>query len=76
MSKIQDIDWKDGAQGKTGRKSDDRIDFNLTPILAEAYFSQISSYFAQHAELDLKTGQVSYQAVAESEHAGKPICLV
>lgn len=50
-------------------------DFNLTPILAEAYFSQISSYFAQHAELDLKTGQVSYQAVAESEHAGKPIAL-
>ena len=50
-------------------------DFNLTPILAEAYFSQIASYFAQHAELDLKTGQVSYQAVADSEHAGKPIAL-
>jgi biotin operon repressor len=50
-------------------------DFNLTPILAQAYYSQIASYFSQHADLDLKTGQVSYEAVAESEHAGKPIAL-
>ena len=31
-------------------------DFNLTPILAEAYFSQISDYFLQHAELQLGAG--------------------
>ena len=50
-------------------------DFNLTPILAEAYFSQISAYFAQHAELDLRSGQLQYLAVEENEPAGKPIAL-
>jgi hypothetical protein len=50
-------------------------DFNLTPILAEAYFSQISDYFAQHAELDLRSGQLQYLAVEENEPAGKPIAL-
>lgn len=50
-------------------------DFNLTPILAEAYFSQISEYFAQHAELDLRSGQLQYLAVEENEPAGKPIAL-
>jgi hypothetical protein len=50
-------------------------DFNLTPILAEAYFSQISDYFAQHAELDLRSGQLQYLAVEENEPPGKPIAL-
>jgi hypothetical protein len=50
-------------------------DFNLTPILAEAYFSQISDYFLQHAEVQLGAGQCQYLAVEENEPAGKPIAL-
>ena len=50
-------------------------DFNLTPILAEAYFSQISDYFLQHAEVQLGAGQCQYLAVDENEPAGKPIAL-
>ena len=50
-------------------------DFNLTPILAEAYFSQISDYFLHHAEVELGTGQFHYLAVDEREPAGKPIAL-
>jgi Protein of unknown function (DUF1670) len=50
-------------------------DFNLTPILAEAYFSQISDYFLHHAEVELGAGQFHYLAVEENEPAGKPIAL-
>lgn len=50
-------------------------DFNLTRILAEAYFTQISDYFLRHAELTLSTGQLQYLAVDENEPAGKPIAL-
>ena len=28
-------------------------DFNLTPILAEAYFNQIKDYFTEHVQLNL-----------------------
>lgn len=31
-------------------------DFNLTPILAEAYFNQIKGYFAEHVQLELTSG--------------------
>ena len=50
-------------------------DFNLTPILAEAYFSQISNYFLQHAEVELTVGQIHYLAIDENEPAGKPLAL-
>ena len=50
-------------------------DLNLTPILAEAYFSQISDYFLHHAEVELGAGQFHYLAVHENEPAGKPIAL-
>ncbi|HLP18060.1 MAG TPA: DUF1670 domain-containing protein, partial [Bacteroidota bacterium] len=50
-------------------------DFNLTPILAEAYFSQISNYFLNHAELELTAGQFHYLAIDENEPAGKPLAL-
>lgn len=50
-------------------------DFNLTPILAEAYFSQISNYFLQHAEVELTAGQIHYLAIDENEPAGKPLSL-
>lgn len=50
-------------------------DFNLTPILAEAYFSQVSTYFSQHADVSLSTGQICYEAVSADEPAGKHIAL-
>ncbi len=50
-------------------------DFNLTPILAEAYFNQISDYFLRHAELNLSAGQLQYLAVDEHEPPGKPLAL-
>ncbi len=50
-------------------------DFNLTPILAEAYFTQISDYFLKHSELPLSSGQLQYLAVDENEPPGKPIAL-
>lgn len=50
-------------------------DFNLMPIIAEAYYKQISSYFAQHADIQLTSGQICYEAVAAEEPAGKHIAL-
>ncbi|MBM2839620.1 MAG: hypothetical protein HW412_148 [Bacteroidetes bacterium] len=50
-------------------------DFNLTPLLAEAYLSQIREYFLQHTDIDLASGQMRYLAVNENEPAGKPIAL-
>jgi biotin operon repressor len=50
-------------------------DFNLTPIIAEAYFSQISSYFHEHLNVSLSSGQISYEAVASDEPPSKHIAL-
>ena len=50
-------------------------DFNLMPIVAEAYYQQISTYFAQHADIQLTSGQICYEAVAAEEPAGKHIAL-
>ena len=50
-------------------------DFNLMPIIAEAYYKQISSYFDQHANVQLTSGQICYEAVAADEPAGKHIAL-
>ena len=50
-------------------------DFNLTPILAEAYFNQVQQYFLAHGQIDLATGQMHYLAIDENEPAGKPIAL-
>jgi hypothetical protein len=50
-------------------------DFNLTPILAEAYFNQIKNYFLEHAEIELASGQMQYLAVDDREPAGKPVTL-
>ena len=50
-------------------------DFNLMPIVAEAYYQQISTYFAQHADVKLTSGQICYEAVAAEEPAGKHIAL-
>ena len=50
-------------------------DFNLMPIVAEAYYKQISTYFVQHADVKLTSGQICYEAVAAEEPAGKHIAL-
>lgn len=50
-------------------------DFNLTPIIAEAYYQQIANYFHEHNNVQLSAGEVSYQAVSAEEPAGKHIRL-
>ena len=50
-------------------------DFNLMPLVAEAYYKQIASYFEQHADVQLTSGQICYEAVAAEEPAGKHIAL-
>jgi len=50
-------------------------DFNLTPIIAEAFYQQVASYFNQHANVSLSSGEVAYEAVAADEPAGKHIRL-
>ena len=50
-------------------------DFNLMPIMAEAYYKQIAGYFEQHADVQLTSGQICYEAVAAEEPAGKHIAL-
>jgi hypothetical protein len=50
-------------------------DFNLTPIIAEAFFQQFCQYFEQHANVSLSSGEVSYEAVAADEPPSKHIRL-
>jgi hypothetical protein len=50
-------------------------DFNLTPIIAEAYYQQFSQYYQEHANVTLSSGEVAYEAVASDEPAGKHIRL-
>lgn len=50
-------------------------DFNLTPLLAEAYFNQIKGYFLEHAGISLESGQLHYLAIDDREPAGKPVEL-
>jgi len=50
-------------------------DFNLTPIIAEAFYKQVSIYFQEHSNISLSSGEVSYEAVASAEPAGKHIKL-
>ncbi|MFC2084102.1 DUF1670 domain-containing protein [Bacteroidota bacterium] len=50
-------------------------DFNLTPIIAEAFYKQVSLYFQEHSNISLSSGEVSYEAVSAEEPAGKHIRL-
>lgn len=50
-------------------------DFNLTPIIAEAYYQQFSNYFSEHTNISLNSGEISYEAVSTDEPAGKHIRL-
>ncbi len=50
-------------------------DFNLTPIIAEAFYSQFSMYYEEHSNVSLSNGEISYEAVSADEPAGKHIRL-
>lgn len=50
-------------------------DFNLTSIIAEAYYQQFSQYFLEFANIRLSSGEIAYEAVAAEEPAGKHIRL-
>jgi biotin operon repressor len=50
-------------------------DFNLTPIIAEAFYQQFSLYFKEHANIKLADGEIACEAVAADEPAGKHIRL-
>ncbi len=50
-------------------------DFNLTPIIAEAFYQQFIQYFKEHANISLSSGYVAYEAVAASEPASRHIRL-
>lgn len=50
-------------------------DFNLTPIIAEAFYQQFSLYFQEHANISLSTGEIAYEAIAAQEPAAKHIRL-
>ena len=45
------------------------VDFNLTPLIAEAFFQQFSLYFEEHANVLLSNGEVAYEAVSAEEPA-------
>lgn len=50
-------------------------DFNLTPIIAEAYYQQFDQYYREHTNISLSGGEIAYEAVAADEPAGKHIRL-
>lgn len=50
-------------------------DFNLTPIIAEAYYRQFDQYYKEHSNVSLSGGEIAYEAVAAEEPAGKHIRL-
>jgi hypothetical protein len=69
-------DFKERMESKSIRASiinNISHDFNLTPILAEAYFSQIKEYFQEHSDIQLNSGQIHYLAIDDREPAGKPV---
>ena len=51
------------------------VDFNLTPLIAEAYYQQFSAYFQEHTNISLSSGEVAYEAVSADEPAGRHIRL-
>lgn len=48
-------------------------DFNLTPVLARAYYRQMAQYFAEFGEVPQKPGEICYLAVSAEEVPGKAL---
>jgi len=47
--------------------------FHLTPFLAKGYFQEISKYFEKHTTENLCAGEMVYEAISDTEPAGKKI---
>jgi biotin operon repressor len=80
MVKIQSIDpygikRLDSKNAKNAIIQKLADDFNLTPIIAEAFYKQFTQYFDQHSNVSLSKGEVSYEAISAEEPAGKHIRL-
>lgn len=55
--------------------------FNLVPKIAEAYYSEMKAYFAEHTTNKAFSGEILHEAVDLEEPAGKPLsecrrCLI
>jgi len=50
-------------------------DFNMSPIIASAYYKQMEKYFEEHLQSKLKPGQIIYEATSKEEPSGKTIKL-
>lgn len=52
-------------------------DFNMSPIIANAYYKQMEKYFEEHLQTKLRPGQIAYEATSKEEPSGKTIkfCL-
>ena len=50
-------------------------DFNLTPIIAKAFYQYISLYYQERANVTISTGEIDYEAMATEEPTGEPIRL-
>ncbi len=80
MDKIQDNDAY-GLKRLESKNARNAIiqklsqDFNLTPIIAEAFYKQVSIYFQEYSNISFSSGEVSYEAVSSTEPAGKHIRL-
>ena len=48
-------------------------DFNLTPVLARAYYEQMAKYFAEYGQVATSAGELCYLATDENEPPGKSI---
>lgn len=50
-------------------------DFNMSPIIANAYYKQMEKYFEEHLQTKLRPGQIVYEATSKEEPSGKTIKL-
>lgn len=69
---VQRLQSKDARSAIVQRLS---VDFNLTPIIAEAFYQQFSMYYQEHTNVSLSSGEIAYEAVSAEEPAGKHIRL-
>ncbi len=80
MNKLPDKDYL-GIQRLRSKSSKSSIvqklstDFNMTPIIAEAYYEQIASYYEELSHMPPSGGMINYDAVASTEPPGKHIRL-
>jgi len=80
MIKLPDKDYL-GIQRLKSKSSKSSIiqklstDFNMTPIIAEAYYQQIASYYEELSHMPPSGGMINYDAVSSTEPPGKHIRL-